>query len=141
MNINIVTTEDASYGPKFDGQPVWGWYSVDPESPWYKQSKPYEFSKNGPITFFETPVTSTNTIAIDKSTEFSSVRLSYTNYYSEGLLPNSSLNKDNFTLNGTWNVTKKMTVSGAANYIKQKGKGRNATGYLVFFYQILKDLI
>jgi len=125
----IVTTEDASYGPKFDGQPVWGWYSVDPESPWYKQSKPYEFSKNGPITFFETPITSTNTVAIDKSTEFSTVRLSYTNYYSEGLLPNSSLKKDNFTLNGTWNITKKMTISGAANYIKQKGKGRNATGY------------
>lgn len=125
----IVTTEDASYGPKFDGLPVWGWYSVDPESPWYKQSKPYEFSKNGPITFFETPITSTNTVAIDKSTEFSTVRLSYTNYYSEGLLPNSSLKKDNFTLNGTWNITKKLTATGTANFIRQKGKGRNATGY------------
>lgn len=125
----IVTTEDASYGPKFDGQPVWGWYSVDPESPWYKQSKPYEFSKNGPITFFETPVTTTNTVAIDKSTEFSTVRLAYTNYYSEGLLPNSSLKKDNFNLNGSWNITKKLTATAAANYIKQKGKGRNATGY------------
>ena len=47
----VQMTEDASLGPKFDGQPVWGWYSVDPESPWYKQSKPWEFSKNGPITF------------------------------------------------------------------------------------------
>ncbi len=52
----VQMTEDASLGPKFDGQPVWGWYSVDPESPWYKQSKPWEFSKNGPITFYETPI-------------------------------------------------------------------------------------
>ena len=87
------------------------------------------FRKNGPITFFEKPVTTTNTVAIDKSTEFSTVRLSYTNYYSEGLLPNSSLKKDNFNVNGTWNITKKLTATASANYIKQRGKGRNATGY------------
>jgi TonB-linked SusC/RagA family outer membrane protein len=125
----IQTTEDASFGPAFDGQPVWGWYSVDPESPWYKQSKPYEFSKNGPITFFETPLTFTNTVAIDKATDFSSVRLSYTNYNTQGLLPNSSLKRNNVTLSGQWNINKKLTVTGIANYILQKGKGRNATGY------------
>lgn len=125
----VQTTEDASFGPKFDGLPVWGWYSVDPESPWYKQSKPWEFSKNGPITFFETPMTLTNTVAIDKATDFSSVRLSYTNYYTEGLLPNSSLKRNNVTLSGQWNVSKKLTVTGIANYILQNGKGRNATGY------------
>jgi TonB-linked SusC/RagA family outer membrane protein len=125
----VQMTEDASFGPAFDGQPIWGWYSVDPESPWYKQSKPWEFTKNGPITFFETPYTYTNTIAIDKATDFSSVRLSYTNYNSTGLQPNSSLKKNNVMLNGQWNINKKLTVSGSANYIKQKGKGRNATGY------------
>ncbi|MGB8359435.1 MAG: SusC/RagA family TonB-linked outer membrane protein [Bacteroidales bacterium] len=122
-------TEDASFGPKFDGQPVWGWYSVDPESPWYKQSKPWEFSKNGPLTFFETPMTWTNTVAVEKSTDFSAVRVSYTNYNAKGLQPNSSLNRNNVLLNGQWNITKKLTVSGMANYILQKGKGRNATGY------------
>ena len=121
--------QDASFGPKFDGQPVWGWYSVDPESPWYKQSKPWEFSKHGPLTFFETPRTFTNTVAIDKSSEFGTMRMSYTNYNTEGLMPNSSLNKDNLTLNGTWNITDKITVAASANYIKQKAKGRNTTGY------------
>lgn len=123
------TTEDASFGPAFDGLPIWGWYSVDPESPWYKQSKPYEFSKNGPITFFETPMTYTNTVAIDKATDFSSVRLSYTNYNSQGLLPNSSLKRNNVMLTGQWNINKRLTVTGIANYILQKGEGRNATGY------------
>ena len=125
----VQTTEDASYGPRFDGQPVWGWYSVDPESPWYKQSKPWEFSKNGPITFFETPVTFTNTVAIEKATDFSSLRLSYTNYNATGLQPNSSLKRNNVTLTGTWKVNKRLTVSGIANYILLKGKGRNVTGY------------
>ncbi|HBC78771.1 MAG TPA: SusC/RagA family TonB-linked outer membrane protein, partial [Bacteroidales bacterium] len=125
----VQMTEDASLGPKFDGQPVWGWYSVDPESPWYKQAKPWEFTKNGPVTFYETPLVYTNTIAIDKATDFSSVRMSYTNYNGTGLLPNSSLKKNNVLLTGQWNITKKLTVSGTANYIKQNGKGRNATGY------------
>ena len=125
----VQMTEDASFGPKFDGQPIWGWYSVDPESPWYKQSKPWEYSKNGPITFFETPYTFTNTVAIDKATDFSSVRLSYTNYSGTGLQPNSSLKRNNVTLTGQWNINKKLTVTGTANYIKQNGKGRNATGY------------
>ena len=125
----IQTTEDASFGPAFDGQPVWGWYSVDPESPWYKQSKPYEFTKNGPITFFETPLTFTNTVAVDKATDFSSVRLAYTNYNTQGLLPNSSLKRNNVILSGQWNINKRLTVTGIANYILQKGKGRNATGY------------
>jgi TonB-linked SusC/RagA family outer membrane protein len=125
----VQMTEDASLGPKFDGQPVWGWYSVDPESPWYKQSKPWEFSKNGPITFYETPMVYTNTIAIDKATDFSSLRLSYTNYNGKGLLPNSSLKRDIVLLNGQWDISKRLTVSGTANYIKQNGKGRNGTGY------------
>ena len=125
----LQTTEDASFGPAFDGQPIWGWYSVDPESPWYKQSKPYEFTKNGPITFFEKPLTFTNSVAIDKATDFSSVRLSYTNYNTQGLLPNSSLKRNNVTLSGQWNINKRLTVTGIANYILQKGKGRNATGY------------
>ncbi len=121
--------EDASYGPEFDGQPVWGWYSVDPESPWYKQSRPYEYSKHGPLTFYETPLVYTNTIAIDKATDFSAVRVSYTNYNAKGLLPNSSLKKNIVMLNGQWSITNKLTVTGTANYIKQNGKGRNATGY------------
>ncbi|HEX2967515.1 MAG TPA: SusC/RagA family TonB-linked outer membrane protein [Bacteroidales bacterium] len=125
----VQMTEDASFGPAFDGQPVWGWYSVDPESPWYMQSKPWQFAKNGPITFFETPYVFTNTVAIEKATDASSVRLSYTNYNGKGLQPNSSLKRNNVNLNGQWNITKKLTVTGIANYIKQNGQGRNATGY------------
>ena len=125
----VPTTEDASYGAKFDGHEVWGWYSVDPQSPWYKQSKPWVAAKNGPITFFENPVTYSNTIAIDKSNEFGSVRLAYTNYSTTGLMPNSSLKKNNVLLNGNWNITDKLTITASANYIKQDAKGRNSTGY------------
>jgi len=125
----IVTTEDASYGGKFDGHPVWGWYSVDPESPWYKQSKPWVAAANGPITFFEKPITYANTVSIDQSTENGNVRLAYTNYNTSGLMPNSKLNKDNVLVNGSWNITKRLTITASADYIKQNAVGRNSTGY------------
>jgi len=125
----VPTTEDASYGAKFDGHPVWGWYSVDPESPWYKQSKPWLPAKNGPITFFETPITCSNSVAIDKSFVTGSLRLSYNNYNTTGLMPNSKLNKDNFLVNGSWNISKRLTATASANFIKQNATGRNSTGY------------
>jgi len=125
----VPMTEDASYGAKFDGRPVYGWYSVDKESPFYGQPKPWTAAKNGPITFFEKPFTATNTISIDNSTDKGSARLSYTNYDTKGLMPNSSLKKNNFLVNGTWKVTDKLTAAISANYTSQAAVGRNSTGY------------
>ncbi|MDP4291209.1 MAG: SusC/RagA family TonB-linked outer membrane protein [Bacteroidota bacterium] len=125
----VPTTEDASYGAKYDGHPVYGWYSVDPQSPWYGQTKPWTAAKNGPITFFNHPVSTTNTVSIDNSTDNGSVRLSYTNYNSNGLMPNSSLKKDNVSVNGSWKVTDKLTATASSNYTHQSAIGRNSTGY------------
>ena len=125
----VPTTEDASYGAKFDGHPVYGWYSVDPESPWYKQTKPWLPAKNGPITFFEKPITYTNTVSIDNASDNGTMRMSYTNFKTSDLMPNSDLHKDNFLVNGSWNVTKKLTATATANFTRQAATGRPSTGY------------
>jgi TonB-linked SusC/RagA family outer membrane protein len=126
----VVTSEDASYGAPFDANLlVYQWDAVDPESPNYMKATPWVAAENGPITFFQKPLTFTNSVAIDNSGTKGSYRLSYTNYNQKGLLPNSKLNKDNLLLNGTWNVTDRLTVSGSGNYVVTKGLGRNSTGY------------
>ncbi len=125
----VPTTEDASFGAKFDGHPVYGWYSVDQESPWYGQTKPWTAAKNGPITFFEKPFTATNTISIDNSTDRGSSRISYTNYDTKGLMPNSTLKKNNVAVNSTWKVNDRLTAAISANYTSQAAVGRNSTGY------------
>jgi hypothetical protein len=71
----------------------------------------------------------TNTVSIDNSSDNGSARLSYTNYNSTGLMPNSSLKKDNLSVNGTWKVTDKLTATASANYTHQAAIGRNSTGY------------
>jgi TonB-linked SusC/RagA family outer membrane protein len=124
-----VTSEDASYGAKFDGNPVYQWDAVDPASPNYLKATPWSVAKNGPITFFEKPTTYVNTIAIDNTFKGGNYRASYTNFTQNGLMPNSKLVKNNVSLNATWNVNDRLTVTGYGNYSLNQGTGRNSTGY------------
>lgn len=125
----VVTSEDASYGAKFDGSSVYQWDAVDPQSPNYLKATPWKAADNGPITFFEKPVTFVNTLSIENGFRGGNYRVSYTNFTQNGLLPNSKLVKNNVSMNATWNVNDRLTVSGYGNYSLNKGTGRNSTGY------------
>jgi len=126
----VVTSEDASYGAPFDPNlMVYQWDAVDPESPNYLKATPWINAKNGPITFFEKPLTFTNTLSIENAFKNGNYRLSYTNFTQSGLLPNSKLDKNNVMLSGTWKVNKRLTISGYGTYSLLNAKGRNSTGY------------
>ena len=94
----VTTSEDASYGAKFDGSPVYQWTAVDPQSPNYLIATPWLPAANGPVTFFENPVTFTNSVALDNASNLGSYRLAYTNYKQNGLMPNSEMIKNNISL-------------------------------------------
>ena len=126
----VVTSEDASYGAKFDPNLlVYQWDAVDPQSPNYLKPTPWVAAKNGPITFFNKAQTYTNSVSIENSLDNGNYRLSYTNFKNTGIEPNSQLKKNNLLMNGTWKVNDRLTVSGSANYVQTDGKGRNGTGY------------
>ncbi|MEI7895452.1 MAG: SusC/RagA family TonB-linked outer membrane protein [bacterium] len=124
-----VTSEDASYGAKFDGSSVYQWDAVDPQSPNYLKATPWKAAANGPITFFEKPVTFVNSLSLENSFKGGNYRVGYTNFTQNGMLPNSKLVKNNVSLNATWNVTDRLTVTGYGNYSLNKATGRNSTGY------------
>lgn len=121
--------DDASYGPSFNGQSIYQWDSFDPASPNYLKKTPWVNSPNGAITFFETPITLTNSISISNGMEKGSYRMSYTKLDQSGLLPNSQIDRHNFIFSGNFELSDKMTASGFANYIKTEALGRNSTGY------------
>ncbi len=131
-NLDFVTplTEDASYGAAFDPNIlVYQWDAFDIDSPNYLRATPWVNAQNGPITFFETPVTITNSVSLDKGNDQGSYRLSYTQFDQKGLLPNSSIKKHNFSMSGNIKLSDKLSTTGYANYIKTDGLGRNSTGY------------
>ncbi len=126
----VVYTEDGSYGAPFDPNLlVYQWDSFDPDSPNYRIATPWVNAENGPITFFEAPLTLTNSVSLDKGLDDGSFRINYTNFDQKGLMPNSSLKKHNFSMSGTVKLKEKLTASGYANYIKTNGLGRSSTGY------------
>jgi len=126
----VPTTEDASYGTKFDPNlQVYQWDAFVPQSPFYKKSKPWVNAANGPITFFNTAISTTNTVAVNGITDKSSFRLAYTNFHQTGIVPNSKLIKNTFTLSASHKLLKNLTVSAFASFVRQNTTGRNGTGY------------
>ncbi|WBX77515.1 SusC/RagA family TonB-linked outer membrane protein [Tenacibaculum ovolyticum] len=125
--------DDASYGPKFDSNlMLLQWDALYPQlTETYGVARPWEAAKNGPITFFETPVSTTNSVAVAKAFNdgSGSFRLSYSNFDSKGLLPNSTQKKNTFSISTTAKLTDKLQATGYATYINTQTVGRNSTGY------------
>ncbi|MBN2174965.1 MAG: SusC/RagA family TonB-linked outer membrane protein [Bacteroidales bacterium] len=127
----VPTYEDASFGQKFDPNlMVYQYDAMYPESPNYRKATPWVApGDNGPISFFETPWSFTNSVDVTSGTDVSSFRLSFTNQDQTGIMPNSRFQKNSVLFNGSYDITKDVTVSASVNYINNKGKGRNPTGY------------
>ncbi|SFD41616.1 TonB-linked outer membrane protein, SusC/RagA family [Algibacter lectus] len=123
--------DDASFGPKFDSSLyLTQWDALYPQlTDTYGVARPWEASKNGPLTFFQTPTSFTNSVSVSKRFDAGSFRLSYSNYDASGLLPNSSQNKNTFSLATTAQLTDKLEATGYATYINTETVGRNSTGY------------
>ncbi|MBN2820360.1 MAG: SusC/RagA family TonB-linked outer membrane protein, partial [Bacteroidales bacterium] len=126
----VPTTEDASYGAKFDPNLlVYQWDAFVPESQNYQTATPWVAAANGPSTFFNTAVTTSNTLAVNGASESTDFRLSYTNFEQTGIMPNSKLSKNSFSFTGSHKLANNLVVSAAANYVHQATTGRNGTGY------------
>ena len=130
--LRLVTpfTEDASRGQEFDPTlMVYQYNAFVPESPYFGQATPWVAGKNGPESFFETAVNLTNSVDIANASRDASYRIGYTNQDFSGVMPNSTLRRNNFIINGSYNIIDNLKVSASANYISTKGKGRPSTGY------------
>lgn len=121
---------DGSWGPKFEGQMYRPWYSFDEwASDDYRQQVPWQATPNDVRSFFNTGTVLNNNIAVSGAGDFGSFRLSYTNTDQSGVMPNSTLQRNNIGFNGSLNVTDKLSTSIGVNYVKTETVGRYGTGY------------
>ena len=121
--------EDASFGAPFEGQMVYQWDAFTPYSPNFGQKTEWKNAKNGPITFFETPLSLNNSISVEDGNDKSSFLINFSNLKQTGLLPNSELKKNNFSAKFNHKFTEKLSASVFASFINQNTVGRNSTGY------------
>lgn len=124
------TTEDASYGAKFDPKlMVYQWDAFDKTSPNFGKATPWVAAKNDPTSFFVHPVSNNQSILITNGGDQGTFKLGYTRNIENGIIPNSSIKKNQVDLGATYNVTPKLTVGGAVNFYNINGLGRPGTGY------------
>lgn len=124
-------TQDASMGGKFDPSlMVYQWDAFVPESKNYRKATPWVGAgDNGPITFFRKAVGYTNGVNVDGGNDKGSFRLSYANTSQTGILPNSSLKRNNLGFNGGIQLNDRFSASASVNYVRNAATGRNSTGY------------
>ncbi len=123
---------DSSWGPKFDpNRKVLQWYAFDKEghpdqylkpTPWVASAHPFR-------DFFNTGVTYTNSLAISKSYQNTSARLSLSNATETGIVPNSKLSRTTAALNLNTKFNEKFTASGHITYVRTDGFNRPNVGY------------
>lgn len=131
---------DESWGPRMDGQLIAQHDS--PTSNGFRAGDSHPSIDRGTITptpwvanpdnvknFFETGVTTTNNVAIAGSNENGNFRLSYTNLYSEGIMPNTDLRRNTLNFSTTYKPVDKLTFNINANYVDTDSDNRPTNSY------------
>jgi TonB-linked SusC/RagA family outer membrane protein len=124
---------DESWGPKLDGRLIPQFYSKG-------EAVPFVAHPNNVKDFFNTGLTYDNSISVAKSDEKSDFRLGVNNQKQLGTVPNSEVNKTNFTVNTNYQISKNVKVGVNANYIATNApalpggpSGNRAAGVMLQF--------
>ncbi len=101
---------DESWGPKLDGRLIPQFYSNG-------QAVPFVANPDNVRDFFNTGITYDNSISVARSDDKSDFRLGINNQKQNGTVPNSEVNKTNFTINTNYQISKSVKVGVTGNYI------------------------
>ncbi len=102
------------------------WDSWDTEH--FGKSRLWEVGDD-PIKFFETGVTSSHNLAFDGASDRFSFRLSYNRFDQKGIYPNSRIQRNTLSLNGSLNLNSNIQAFAAVNYVNSATTGRSAVTY------------
>ena len=108
-----------SWGPKFDGSQQLYYTGANKE---------YSAQPNNVKNFFRTGSSIVNTIAVSKGTEKFSLRFSYSNSKINGILPNSTVDRNNFNVRAFSKITDKLSIDTKVTYFLQGAKNRASQG-------------
>jgi TonB-linked SusC/RagA family outer membrane protein len=134
-----VNGNDESWGPKMDGTPVRMYYSFYPQDPQFGQLTPFVPHPTNVQDYFETGHNINNNLSVAGGNENTSYRISYNNGYIKGVMPNTSLQRNNLGLNTSLDITSKLTVGANVNLANNKavrpsqGYQGTATGHVQWF--------
>lgn len=107
------------WGPKISGQRVLDFKG---------DSVTLQAYPNNVKNFYETGATYINSISFSQGDKNSDFRFGYTNLRQNGIIPNSSLDRNTFSLNAGRNLTDKLSVRVSGNFVKSQTQGNPRQG-------------
>jgi TonB-linked SusC/RagA family outer membrane protein len=108
------------WGPKFEGQLVPQYDSpIDPVTG-VRQGTPYVArGTNNLKRFIQPGLLTTNSVSFSGASDRANVRVSYSNSYQKGIIPNTKLDINNFNITAGYDLTSKLKIEGGLNYNRQ----------------------
>lgn len=122
-------SDDASWGPKMDGSEYVPWYAWFPGSKYSFKTASLTPRPNNVKDFYNTGQNVLNNVAFSRGGSDYSIRLSYTNQYQAGLIPNSRLNRNFISTQSSYDINKHFTATLDLNYVNQKVDGEFSDTY------------
>ncbi len=113
---------DLAWGGKLDGSQVYQFDGVQ---------RPYVYAGDNFDKFYKTGTTFTNTVSLYGKNEKISYRFSASDLSNQGIIPNSSLKRNNFSINAHGTSGKKLSFRFSGTYIAQKVDNPPAQGDIV----------
>lgn len=121
--------DDASMGAAFNPNlKVYQWSAWIPESPNYGIPTAWVFPQHSIDYFFQLSNTINNNVGFEGKNDKGGFRMSYTNLYQTGYLPNNNLKKNTVNLFGTYNLLPNFTISALVNYVNTSSLGNSYSG-------------
>lgn len=119
---------DESWGPQLDiGLMIPQWDS--PVVGGVREATPWVSNPDNIKDFFELGSSITHNVSIDGGGDASKFRFSYTNFKQKGMVPNTDLTRNTFSVNASATPHKDLTVNVVGNYIKSKSDNMPGYGY------------
>lgn len=115
----------ASWGPRMDIGLKLDQYSTGPNSPWISRPDNYK-------EFYKTGFTTNNNVSLSAGDEKSSVRFSYTNQNTKGIIYNTDQTQNTLNTSFAIHPSDKLSLTGNLNYLVKKSDNIPKEGYTGF---------
>ena len=122
-------TDDASWGPRMDGQEYIPWYAWVPGTKYSGKTTGLSPQPDNVKDYWETGVTSNTNINFYKSGQGYSTRISYSKQNIQGVIPNSKSDRNIVSTSTTVDLNKYFSAGVNLNYNTQSISGEYNDGY------------
>jgi TonB-linked SusC/RagA family outer membrane protein len=122
-------TDDSSWGPKMVGQEYIPWYAWAAGTKYSFKTAKWTPQPDNAKDFFRTGVSLNNSVAFTKAADDYNIRMSYNNQHTTGIVPETWLNKNNFTLNANYDLNKHLTAGASINFSGTQLHGQISDAY------------